>query len=139
MSKRYYAVTCKCGHVGRNKYIPITFGIIADSKKKAAEIARNLPRCKHHHKDCVQEVIEIDIIKYKEIRERNNVDSYLNSSCIQEQRMNDISDRIYNEPVVETKKIDRSKNNIYLGKIRIRRPKKFIKSFDYGRYELYHD
>ena len=38
LEKKYYSVKCKCGHVGAYRfYIPIEFGVIATSKKEAAE------------------------------------------------------------------------------------------------------
>ena len=32
----YYLVSCKCGHVGRDKYIPINFAVIAENGEEAA-------------------------------------------------------------------------------------------------------
>lgn len=37
--KKYYKVTCKCGHTGSKKtYIPITFPVVAINGKEAASI-----------------------------------------------------------------------------------------------------
>ena len=69
MKNKFYAVVTKCGHVGRNNYREVTFPINAKSGKEAAEIARWLPRVKHHKKDAIVRVFEIDYEKYKELRE----------------------------------------------------------------------
>ena len=93
--KKYYAVTCKCGHTGSRKtYIPITFPIRAYSGMQAAAIGRTKPRCKHDHKDCVISVKEVTRDEYKEICIRNANDPYLHCHSIQEQRLIDISDRL---------------------------------------------
>ena len=91
LEKKYYSVTCKCGHVGAGRfYIPIEFGVVASSKKEAAEKGRWIPRCKHHHKDCILGVKEITRIEFLELNERNREDPYLKSHSIQEQRKYDL-------------------------------------------------
>jgi hypothetical protein len=47
----YFLVTCKCSHVGRDKYMPITFAIKAGSSKEASLKAKNMPRIKKDHND----------------------------------------------------------------------------------------
>ena len=37
-----YKVTMRCGHVGDGKYIPITYVVIAESKKEAIEKAKEV-------------------------------------------------------------------------------------------------
>ena len=54
MKNKFYAVVTKCGHVGNGKYREVTFPINADSGKEAAEIARWIPRVKHHKKGLVR-------------------------------------------------------------------------------------
>lgn len=44
---KYYAVTCKHGHHGCNKYVPITFAVIAESALQACDCARAQPGVKH--------------------------------------------------------------------------------------------
>ena len=46
---KYYNVTAKCGHVGRENYIPISFAVKAQSAKEASKRVRNFPRVKHDH------------------------------------------------------------------------------------------
>ncbi len=87
MKNKFYAVVTKCGHVGRNNYREVTFPINAKSGKEAAEIARWLPRVKHHKKDAIVRVFEIDYEKYKVLIEINHNDLYLNCKNIQEQNM----------------------------------------------------
>jgi len=96
MDRKYFAVTAKCGHVGKRNYIPITYAIVANSKKEAAQIARYLPRVKHDYKDAIIEVEEIDRIKYSEINMSNNNDAYLSCKSIQEQRLlcPDLNERV---------------------------------------------
>lgn len=125
----YYAVKCKCGHVGKNNCIIITFPVVAESGKDAAKIARMIPRCKHHHKDCIREVTKIDYEEYLRIKEVNNNDLYLQCKCIQEQNQLDLSDRI--EEDMNSSENEHFKeeiiHKIYKGKTKIRNPKKFFR------------
>ena len=83
---KYYAVETMCGHVGRNKFIRITFPIWAESGKKAAAIAKQMPRVKKHQKDVILDVKRISEKEYYEILEINKDDPYLHIHCIQDQR-----------------------------------------------------
>lgn len=84
--KKYFLVSTKCGHVGRNKYIMVDFAIKAETAKDAAQIAKKLPRVKKHWKDAVSKVKEVtQDVFYQQILE-NNKDNYLKSRCIQDQR-----------------------------------------------------
>ena len=47
MSKRYFKVEAKCGHVGHGKCIWITFATAADNGKEAARKVRDFKRVKH--------------------------------------------------------------------------------------------
>ena len=128
--KKYYAVKCKCGHTGSRKlYIPIEFGVIASSGKEAAFIGRQIPRCKHHHKDCVLDVREVSYEEYKIICNRNNEDPYLHCKSIQEQSQYDLSDRFVKEPrYIDVDDIEEEqKISVFFGKNKIRNPKKFIR------------
>lgn len=86
MNNNYYIVEAKCGHVGKDKYILIKFPIKASSKKEAATKARLLPRVKHHHKDAIRDVREVDYDAFASQIEENKYNTYLNVSNIQEQR-----------------------------------------------------
>lgn len=130
LEKKYYSVKCKCGHVdSRNFYIPIEFAVVACSKKEAAEKGRWIPRCKHHHKDCVLEVKELSRTEFLELLEKNKKDPYLHCHFIQEQRQFDLTDRL----VPETKwgtpyKRNKEKSTYMHGKINIRHPKQYMKN-----------
>ena len=63
---RYFNVTAKCGHVGRGYYIPITFAVKAESAAEAASVARDLPRVKHHHKDAILSVKEVNRYEFED-------------------------------------------------------------------------
>ena len=86
MEKKFYAVTVKLGHVGRNNYIIKTIPVIAENGKEAAEKARWTGRVKHHHKDAIQEVRMVDIDEYQRIKEQRDNDPFFNCSSVQEQR-----------------------------------------------------
>ena len=83
--KKYYKVVAKCGHVGRNNYTLKEFAIISNSAKESAEIIRNTPRVKHHHKDARRSVEEISFEEYKEIKRKNSSDPFFNSHSRQEE------------------------------------------------------
>lgn len=86
MAKNNYAVTVKCGHVGRNKCVIKTIPVRAENGREAAEIARWTARVKHHAKDAILDVIKIDNEQYKLLKEITSGDPYFQCSNIQEQR-----------------------------------------------------
>ena len=91
----YFKVTCRCGHVGRNNYIPIIFPIIASNGKEASSIARNIPRVKHNHKYAIIDCKKISKIEYDEIKEINDNDPYLRCKNKREQKLiKDFENRI---------------------------------------------
>lgn len=100
LDQKKYLVTAKCGHVGRNKYIPITFPVIATNKKEAAKIARALPRVKHDHKDAILEITPVDDITYNSQMALNKKDPYLSIKRKSDQKkiMHLIKDRLIDEP-----------------------------------------
>lgn len=96
----YWAVTAKCGHVGGlSKYIPITFYVLAASKKAASDYVIALPRVKHHNKGVILSIENISFDEYVDGIVKNNSDVYLKCSNIQEQKLYlaDLSDRIIDE------------------------------------------
>lgn len=86
-SNKYFEVTAKCGHVGRNNFIPIKFAVVADSGKDAANKVRLFPRVKHHHKDAILSVNEIDKHTFGRIIKENRQDPYLHCRSKQEQEL----------------------------------------------------
>lgn len=85
MKLKFFRVTCKCGHVGKQFFIRIDFPVNAESGKEAAEIARSIPRVKHDHKDAVLNCVEIDKEEYLILQKINNNDPYLQCKNPQEQ------------------------------------------------------
>ena len=126
---RYFMVTAKCGHVGKDFYIPIDFPIRADSAKEAAAAARSLPRVKHHHKDAILSVTEVSYADYEDLRYVNSFDPYLHCRCIQDQRAE--YDAVYNRIVEEARPERRAKEiserPIFSGKERIRNARRYAK------------
>lgn len=86
MEKKYFAVTTKCGHVGKGKFIIKTFAVMAEDGKEAAEIARWLPRVKHHNKECILDVKKISEDMYQALLEENSKDLYFQCHSVQEQK-----------------------------------------------------
>jgi hypothetical protein len=99
MNQNLYVVTAKCGHVGKDKYIPIDFPIQASSMKEAAEIVRNRPRVKHHHKDAIISIQAVDHETFEHFLIISNADQYLKvtSSTDQRRLCEDLDDRIIAE------------------------------------------
>ena len=130
LEKKYYSVKCKCGHVGAYRfYIPIEFGVIATSKKEAAEKARWIPRCKHHQKDCILDVKEITRSEFLELNEKNRHDPYLQCHSIQEQRNYDLSNRLVPEPQWEEPyKRNKERSTYMYGKRNVRHPKHYMRN-----------
>ena len=126
MSKNFYKVTAKCGHVSKQYFIEIDFPVCAENAKEAAKIARSLPRVKHNHKDAIRSVQEISKQEFIELKRKNNEDQYLKCSSKQEQELlcGDMSDRLiiethkskyYREENTRDKKVvnyKRQKNNL---------------------------
>lgn len=122
-----YKVIAKCGHVGKGKYIPITFAINANDGKEAARIARNIPRVKHNKKDAIINVIKIDLEEYLSLKEKNANDPYLTCKNKQEQNCFDLEERIIHEESYKVEKlVEEPKIKIFYGKELVRKPKKFI-------------
>ncbi len=95
---KYFKVTAKCGHVGKGKYIPITFAICAENGKEAAAFARLLPRVKHDHKDAILNCEMVSYAEYYEILEKNNNDPYLHCKNRRDQKTTcNLSDRLVDD------------------------------------------
>lgn len=126
---RYFAVTCKCGHVSRNYYIPIKFAIIASNRKDAAAKARQIGRVKHNHKYAIITNEEISFTEYLKIKEENSKDPYLNVKSKHEQK--EIIHLIKHRLIPEVSKAISKENKetgkkYYDGKTIIRNLKKYI-------------
>ncbi len=125
-----FEVCAKCGHVGKNHYVEKVFAVKANSGKEAAEIARALPRVKHHHRDAIRYVEKIEENRYLEIRETNSDDIYFQCRNIQEQRALcaiEIFEEAHHEDY--PKKKEKTHKPIYHGKQTLRNPKKYINNY----------
>lgn len=96
----YYLVTVKCGHVGRHRYMPITFAVKAEDGKDAVEIVRTFPRVKRGHKDFVLNIELTDLEGYEKQIQINSNDPYLRIGSKSEQKtiLDLIENRLVNEP-----------------------------------------
>ena len=83
---KYFEVIAKCGHVGKNKCIFITFACAAENGKEAAAKVSLYKRVKHDHKDAIRDVQEITFEEYMKLRSENDADPYLHCKNPQEQR-----------------------------------------------------
>lgn len=73
----YFLIQTKCGHLGKQNYIAITFPLIASSAKEAARIARKKGRVKHNHKDAILKVEKVSYGEYFKQKLINEYDPYL--------------------------------------------------------------
>ena len=126
---KLFEVEAKCGHVGKNKFTLKIFAVKAESAKRAAEIVRQIPRVKHHHKDAIRRVVEISFNRYIEICNINKEDPYFTCKNIQEHRQKVTDCVVFQEMEYEVKEKEKSKKLIYIGKELIRKPKRFIKNY----------
>ena len=133
MNRNYYKVVAKCGHVGRRKYIPIIFAVVAENGKDASKLVRQYPRVKHNHKDAILRCDKITFEEFLQIKEINNNDPYLHCQNKQEQNMFcDLQNRI---------KEDSCKNKNYKKEDRLSRVTyklakyKIINDFNKKEYE----
>ena len=85
---KYFEVEAKCGHVRRNYYILKNFYVCALDGKDAAHKVRNSPRVKHHHKDAIRNVIEIDYDEYLIGLDKVSNDAYFLVHNSSDQRAN---------------------------------------------------
>ena len=97
--KKYFKVTAKCGHVGRNNYIPIDFFVAADSGTEAAAAVRYAPRVKHNRKDAILCVERISFQEFCQGLHDFHEDPFNQCTNIQQQRsiVADLDDRILPE------------------------------------------
>ena len=83
---KYFKVTAKFGHVGRNKYYEAAVYIEAQTAKEAALQARLKPRVKHNHKDAILSVDELDYQEFICGQALMRENPYFGCRSVQEQR-----------------------------------------------------
>lgn len=110
---RYFEVTVKFGHVGKNKYYKGNIYLKAESGKEAASKARACPRVKHDHKDAILSVTELDYETFQELWEQNENISYFSCYNVQEQRdcLCEIQDQIFQETRFDQEPVKRTKKH----------------------------
>ncbi len=110
---KYFKVTAKCGHVGKNKYFEGTFFIEAESKKDAAEKIRYRGRVKHDKKDAILNVEEIDYETYIKGIKENSKHPYFNCKNKQEQNrfLQEIQKNIVDEENTNLEKPKKTKRH----------------------------
>lgn len=113
--KKYFRVTAKCGHVGKNNYVPINFAVRAESASEASQIAKGFPRVKKQLKDSIISCEEISKREYKELLSINRKDPYLKSKCSRDHYfIPDVSERIIRiEKEIHHRKVEPVKNYKY--------------------------
>ena len=127
-SMSYFEVCAKCGHVGRNYYVEKVFAVVAEDGSAAARFTRNIPRVKHHQKDAIIYVNEIDADRFNEICQINDADPYFKCTSIQDQRRLCPEITVLCEHGEECR--DRGEitgKRFYDGKKAIRNPKKYYR------------
>ncbi|HZJ89186.1 MAG TPA: hypothetical protein VFD05_00690 [Bacilli bacterium] len=95
--KRYYLITCKFGHVGRDKYLPLVVPVKARDAKEASDCARNVGGVKKNHKDwCLEEPREVDEATFSAALEAFRNDPYWDKKTRSNKKL--FRDRLVDEP-----------------------------------------
>lgn len=110
---KYFEVTVKFGHVGKNKYYKGNIYLKAENGKEAASKARACPRVKHDHKDAILSVTELDYETFQKLWEQNENISYFSCYNVQEQRncLCEIQDKIFQETRFDQEPVKRTKKH----------------------------
>jgi len=139
-SRRQFLVAAKCGHVGRDRYLPVTFAVTAANARQAAALVKQFPRVKRHHKDAILWVKEAqDKQAYQAVLEQNSRDPYLHCRSRQEQAP--FEERIQARTLPETPSVPARKEQadkpLYLGKTTLHSPRAFLRHNAYQRSKLW--
>ncbi|MGI6725903.1 MAG: hypothetical protein ACOX62_06890 [Christensenellales bacterium] len=137
--QRWFLVTAKCGHVGRGRYLPVTFAVIAQNARHAAARARQYPRVKRHHKNAILRVEEIGKQTYLAAIEQNNQDPYLRCRSRKEQAPYEeqIQARTLPETASTPARKEQEGKPLYLGKTILRSPRAFLRNNTYQHSKLW--
>ena len=130
-SSLYWAVAAKGGHVGYNRYIPLTFAVKAPSAKEAAARVKYFPRIKRRGRNSILSVTPIDFKRALEITQANLNDPYFNCHCIQDQRayVPDIETRVIEENFKPKHDAWSKDKEFYAGKTKIRKNPKLFRRY----------
>lgn len=108
----YFAVTAKCGHVGRRHYVEITFPVAAQNLKEAVAKVKRFSRVKKDHKDVIKNIKRISYEEFLNLSEVNKNDPYLNAKNRQEQDLyQDLDSRLIEEDYFKNKDYTFKKHN----------------------------
>lgn len=122
---RYFKVIAKCGHVGKGHYIPKEFYVMANDKKEAAARVRWFPRVKHHWKNAIEEVCEIQKNEYDLGEANTKNDLYFRVTNSTDQRIYEAIDWDEVHDRETTEKKERDKNYTYYARMKKIRDRDF--------------
>lgn len=91
---KYFAVTCRCGHVGNGNFIPFTFAVAADSILEAQKKAVSIPRVKHDSALAIINSKEISFEDFTMLQKKNALDPYLKAKNKKDMKNENITSRI---------------------------------------------
>jgi len=74
---RYYIVVAKCGHVGKGKFIDVSFPVIANTGKEAANLILKRSKVKKQLKNAITNVFEVNEDSYNSYLNENFYGEYL--------------------------------------------------------------
>lgn len=124
----YFIVKAKCGHVGRNNSIIISYAVKAIDAKNAAKKTRNFPRVKHHCKYAILSVEKVNYKRFKHQYKDNNNDPYLKCRNVQDQT--NVYSLIQHRIITEIDAVeDDIKNNRFERLILLRKKRKNIQRY----------
>ena len=76
---RYYIVIAKCGHVGKGKYIDVSFPVLAETGKDAANLILRRSKVKKQLKNAITAVYEVNEDIYNSYLDNSFFSDYLKS------------------------------------------------------------
>ena len=130
---KFYLVTCKHGHVGRDKYLPLAIPIRAESMEKAIEIAKNKPGVKKDHPDwCLSKPRILSAEEYTEAKKTYHGHRYFqrrtrqNLHLFQDELVMEPNFTIHNKIKTNTKVWTKKED---LSKYKTKRIKEFNQSY----------
>ncbi len=94
----YFIVVAKCGHVGKGKYIDVSFPVVAETGKNAANFILRRSKVKKQLKNAITAVYEVNEDIYNSYVDNNYFSDYLKSHFKRECDLNkyDIKELKYN-------------------------------------------
>ena len=133
-----YAVTCKCSHAVEKGRVLVTFPVKTTSKKRAAEIARWIPRATPYHKDYILDISEMSDKEYSSFISACNGNTYLSNTMSLDRKIDTIDGKNRENKIfrLNARKKPGQKSTSYDGKTVIRNPKKYLRFQFLDNYEF---